>query len=127
MSDKDDNALLRIGRYRPAATSEGLGVERPFVYVPEGFDLARDGALGEILKAAGVYEILGQSHPSGVFVVPKQGPHVMKLEEAAAARISQLAVKREKRFGAAEVDEDEADIYKKTTAQSSGERAGGDA
>ena len=40
--------------------------------------------------------------------------------------ISQLAIKRDKRFGAAEVDDDEGGIYKKTTAQSSGERAGGD-
>ena len=40
----EDKAPLRVGRYR---THGGQGVERPFVYIPEGFDLDRTGAVGD--------------------------------------------------------------------------------
>ena len=64
---------LRVGKYTVPdnsgeETTKGRA-PRPFVYVPKDFDLTAPGAIGRILKAAGVQNALRTAVPSMVLRV----------------------------------------------------------
>ena len=58
---------LRVGQYtitEKNGNNTTSGSPRPFVYVPEGFDLTARGAIGQVLEALGVNGTGGAACPS---------------------------------------------------------------
>jgi len=74
-----DAKKLRVGSY-----VIDKGTQRPFVYVPKGFDVNARGAIGQVLEALGVKDALDQAAPSMVLRVSKAT--MPRLRETAAVR-----------------------------------------